>query len=150
MIPRVCILHITLRYSVCEEPSLLCYRDTGTQLHTHFLPAILFISERPHTGKSTVLKKAGCARHEARLKVFIGRNPLRLVSFSDKSSYPMRTFSLGVVEHSLSASSHLGYVVRPCLKQNKEENMFLFENMRLRTTWPLNLQPLSSKHLMEL
>lgn len=76
---------------MCEEPSLLCYRDTGTQLHTHFLPAILFISERPHTGKSTVLKKAGCARHEARLKVFIGRNfpldseyPLRLLSFSDK------------------------------------------------------------------
>lgn len=135
---------------MCEEPSLLCYRDTGTQLHAHLLnislPAILFISERPHAGKSTVLKKAGCARHEAHLKVFIGRNflldseyPLRLLSFSDKSSYPMRTFSLGVVEHSLNASSHLGYVVRPCLKQNKEENMFLFENMRLRTIWPLNL-----------
>lgn len=135
---------------MCEEPSLLCYRDTGTQLHAHLLnislPAILFISEHPHTGKSSVLKKAGCARHEAHLKVFIGRNflldseyPLRLLSFSDKSSYPMRTFSLGVVEHSLNASSHLGYVVRPCLKQNKEENMFLFENMRLRTIWPLNL-----------
>lgn len=65
--------------------------------------------------------------------------------FCDKCSCPMRTFSLDVMEHSLSVCSHLGYVVRPCLKQNKEENIFLFENMRLGTIWSLSL-----KHLMEL